>query len=257
MPKAEEVAEPKTPPSLDVVVTAGVADASDVQKLLSIISPNCSYERWFKVLCAISNTLGKDNDGVYDMADNWSALGKTYDARAFGKTWSSIKDAGTLSIATLHYLAKEENATLYGVLFPKGSRKGKMVDIYKSRNYADIKTTFEETVFKVIKPVTFYQKKSDGSGYIVTTEEKIKAAYRNVVYNKSFETKKKRRPRPCRSLTIGSPIRPCGPMIAPSLTRAAVWARTCSIHSLASPPSASRPLPMKRSRSLSSRLWTT
>jgi hypothetical protein len=201
MPKAEEVAEPKTPPSLDVVVTAGVADASDVQKLLSIISPDCSYERWFKILCAISNTLGKDGDGVYEMADDWSALGKSYDARAFGKTWSSIKEKGTLSIATLHYLAKEENATRYGELFPKGSRKGNKVDIYKSRDYADIKATFEETVFKVIKPVTFYQKKSDGSGYFIATEDKIKAAYRNVIYEKAGEEqaevdKKKQKPAP-------------------------------------------------------------
>jgi len=180
MPKPKDVAAaiPKAP------VVASADDAVNVEKLLSIISADCSYERWFKVLCTISSILGKDREGVYELADDWSATGKTYDARAFGKTWSSIKDKGTLSIATLHYFAKEENATRYGELFPRGSRKGNKVDIYKSRNYDDIKATFEETVFKVIKPVTFYQKKSDASGYFITMEDKIKAAYRNVIYNR-------------------------------------------------------------------------
>lgn len=164
-------------------------DTNDVEKLLSIISANCSYERWFKILCAIANTLCKDTDGVYELADAWSAQGVDYSPQSFGKTWSSIRDNGTLSIATLHFYAKEENAARYSELFPKGPNKGKKVNIYKSRDYADIKATFEETVFKVIKPIAFFQKKTDCSGYIVTSEDKIKAAYRNVMYIKPGGTK--------------------------------------------------------------------
>ena len=159
-------------------------DVNNVKKLLSIISADCSYERWFKVLCAVANTLGKNADGVYELADEWSSTASNYTAQSFGKTWCSIHEKGAISIGTLHYLAKEENATLYGELFPKGTDIVNRVNIYISRSYADIKATFEETVFKVIKPVTFYQKKSDAGGYYITTEEKIKAAYRNVMYEK-------------------------------------------------------------------------
>jgi len=186
MPKDVGTDEPKSAANVET----SPSNAGDVEKLLSIISPNCSYERWFKVLCAIANTLGKNIDDTYELADAWSAQGVDYTPQSFGKTWSSIRDNGTLSIATLHYYAKEENAARYNELFPKGLHKGKKVDIYKSRDYADIKATFEETVFKVIKPVAFYQKKSDGSGYIITTEDKIKSAYRNVMYNKTVDTKR-------------------------------------------------------------------
>ena len=182
MPKKEVKMVHKAGTSLDVKATP----TSDVIKLLSLISPSCSYERWFKVLCAISNTLGKDSDGVYELADNWSANGITYDAHVFGRTWCSIKHEGALGIGTLHYFAKEENVINYSTLFPKGW-KVKKLDIYKSRDYTEIKTAFEETVFKVIKPVMFFQKKMDG--YIVTTEEKIKAAYRNVIFNKKIDGK--------------------------------------------------------------------
>lgn len=167
----------------NVVDNNNTDEKDEVKKLLDIISPNCSYDRWFKVLCAVANTLGKHND-VYDLADTWSSHGEKYTPQSFGKTWSSLKHNGTLSIATLHYFAKEENANRYTELFAKGCKSKNIVDIYKSRDYADIKTTFEKTVFKVIKPVSFYQKKSDGSGYFITTEDKIKAAYRNVIYKK-------------------------------------------------------------------------
>jgi len=183
MPKKEVQPLPK---KLDLDIEATPDDKSDVVKLLSMISPDCGYDRWFRVLCCIANCLGKESDGVYDLADEWSTKGLSYDPRGFGKTWSSIKDEGTIGVGTLHMFAKEENPWLYAEVFPKGCKE-KKVDIYKSRNYAHIKAAFEDTVFKVIKPVMFYQKKEEG--YIVTTEDKIKSTYRNVIYEAKIDGK--------------------------------------------------------------------
>jgi hypothetical protein len=97
----------------------GKGDFDEVGKLLSIISPECGYERWFKILCTIADCLGKHE--AYDLADDWSSGGSTYDSRAFGKTWNSIRVQGAFTISTLHFYAKEENPERYSTLFPRHS----------------------------------------------------------------------------------------------------------------------------------------
>ena len=193
MPKA--LVEAPTTPSMTREQSVAGDDHDDepekIRKLLSCMSADCAYEQWRDVCFTLRDVMA-DEKTAFNLFNEWSATGtEKYDVLNVVRTWDSAKKMGKFTLGTLVKRAREENPTMYAELFPKGlGGKGTTgVDIYKSRNYADIKASFEETVFKVVKPVAFYQARSDGSGYIVTSEERIKSAYRNVIYDKVVETK--------------------------------------------------------------------
>lgn len=138
-----------------------------VNILLSCISSACDYKEWLEILMAVKSILG-DSDEAYTIADEWSALADSYDPRAFGRSWSSIKDIGKYTMGTLVFRAKKENPEKF---------KTEFADVFKrDRSYDDIKTEFEERVFKIINPVCFYQFKSNGD-FTITSSAKIKETY--------------------------------------------------------------------------------
>ena len=176
---------PKPNPS-EVVENKSPIDEEDnddkdmkIQKtkaLLGCIKAECEYQAWLEILMTIKSVIG-DTDDAYDIADSWSAPAANYDARAFSRTWSSIKDQEKFTMGTLVYRAKNENPEKFKTVYQ---------DVFKhsrgpTRSYNDTKAEFEKIVFKIVNPVCFYQFKSNGD-YTITNSAKIKETYCDEYY---------------------------------------------------------------------------
>lgn len=187
----------------ELPVNSELSILEEVKNLLSLISPDCSYDIWIKVLAAVGNTLGADNDDVYDLANDWSAKSITYDPRSFGKIWNSLRKYQDISKGTLHYYAKEENLVQYEQMFKKTnatqqqttesealgraepSQPSQQIDINDLKTYEDIKVAFERENFKITHPVAFYHKDPDSHlDYMISTQEKLIQSYRDLRYEK-------------------------------------------------------------------------
>jgi putative DNA primase/helicase len=85
-----------------------------VRDALACIPPDVERDTWARVAMAIKSEL---SEGVaFDLWNEWSARGDTYDERNARDTWRSIKGGGRTTIATLFGIAKE-----HGFTFPEST----------------------------------------------------------------------------------------------------------------------------------------
>jgi putative DNA primase/helicase len=85
-----------------------------VRDALACIPPDVERDAWARVAMAIKSEL---SEGVaFDLWNEWSARGETYDERNAIDTWRSIKAGGRTTIATLFGIAKE-----HGFTFPEST----------------------------------------------------------------------------------------------------------------------------------------
>ena len=73
-----------------------------IRDALAYISPDLSRDEWAKVGMAIKDGLNGDG---FDLFDEWSHGGKTYNQNDTRDTWKSIKSNGGITVGTLFYLA--------------------------------------------------------------------------------------------------------------------------------------------------------
>lgn len=93
--------------------------ADKVRKLLSCISADCDYPRWFSVSCVLHDEL--DDDTGYEIFDAWSATAPArYNKRVVCTQWDGGKVEGKYTLGTLVKYARDENPERYAELFPKG-----------------------------------------------------------------------------------------------------------------------------------------
>lgn len=85
------------------------AGASEVDELLSYISPDCSYTEWVSVLMAVHSALGSEGLAI---ADSWSARGQKYRQGEVAKKWKGFSPTGGVNLASLADLARQGGANL-------------------------------------------------------------------------------------------------------------------------------------------------
>jgi len=81
-----------------------------IRSALQYVSANLPRDEWARVGMAIKSEFPDDTGR--DLFNEWSATADSYDAKATGATWRSIKAGGGVSIGTLLHLAKENGFTL-------------------------------------------------------------------------------------------------------------------------------------------------
>ncbi len=81
-----------------------------IRSALQYVSANVPRDEWARVGMAIKSEF--PDDIGRDLFTEWSATAESYDAKATGATWRSIKARGGVSIGTLLHLAKENGFTL-------------------------------------------------------------------------------------------------------------------------------------------------
>ncbi len=82
-----------------------LATYENVRDALSYISPETEREEWVKVGTALKSGL---NGEGFELFDQWSQQGSSYNAHDVKDTWKSIKTTGGITVGTLFYLAKEQ-----------------------------------------------------------------------------------------------------------------------------------------------------
>lgn len=83
--------------------------ASEVEEMLSYISPDCGYEEWVGVLMAVHGALGADGLAI---ADAWSRGGSKYKAGDVVTRWRGFKEGKGVGTGTLAKLARDGGADL-------------------------------------------------------------------------------------------------------------------------------------------------
>jgi hypothetical protein len=84
---------------------APVQASAEVESLLSQISPDCPYNDWFRVGCAL-----KHEGCAYEVFRDWSAKAPNqFNEDDCRKTWDSIEDDHVImvSLGTLHWMAEK------------------------------------------------------------------------------------------------------------------------------------------------------
>ena len=84
---------------------ATVQASAEVKSLLSRISPDCPYNDWFRIACAL-----KHEGYAYAVFRDWSAKApKRFDEDSCRKTWDSIEDDhdSMVSLGTLRWMAEK------------------------------------------------------------------------------------------------------------------------------------------------------
>jgi putative DNA primase/helicase len=76
-----------------------------IRSALACIPPDVDRETWARIGMAIKSEVN-DTSG-FDLWNEWSAQGETYDERNARDTWRSIKAGGKTTIATLFGIAKD------------------------------------------------------------------------------------------------------------------------------------------------------
>ena len=79
-----------------------------IRNALAHIPPDLSRDDWVKVGMAIKDGLNGDG---FDLFDEWSHGGKTYNRNDTRDTWKSIKSNGGVTVGTLFYLAGQNGWT--------------------------------------------------------------------------------------------------------------------------------------------------
>lgn len=76
----------------------------EIAEALGYLDPNCSREEWVRIGMAVKSELG---NGGFDIWEDWSKNGKSYNAKDARDTWKSIKPTGGITIATLIHEATQ------------------------------------------------------------------------------------------------------------------------------------------------------
>lgn len=170
--------------------TAPVSE-DKVKDILHCISADCDYTKWLNILSAVKGCLA-DSENAYDIADEWSATGKNYDSRAFGRTWSSIKDYDKFGFGVLFNQAKEEQQPAFKEFLQKHRKVYDGLTLTTCFNYAQLKELFEKEVYRIQKPAMFYVMKSNGE-FDVMNVKGLKDSYSHINYDeeKKGETVRK------------------------------------------------------------------
>lgn len=79
-----------------------MSELPKIQSALLFVPPDIDRDTWCKVGMAIESELGQDG---FDVFDDWSSGGKTYNARGTLSSWKSFKGSG-VTIGSLYYIAK-------------------------------------------------------------------------------------------------------------------------------------------------------
>jgi hypothetical protein len=83
--------------------------ASEIEEMLSYISPDVGYEDWIGVLMAVHSALG--HEGL-PIADAWSARGSKYCKGDVSSRWKGFKTGKGVTMATVAQLARDGGADL-------------------------------------------------------------------------------------------------------------------------------------------------
>ncbi len=76
----------------------------EITEALTYLDANCSREEWVRIGMAVKSELG---NGGFDLWDDWSKNGSSYNALDCRDTWKSIKPSGGITIATLIHEAQQ------------------------------------------------------------------------------------------------------------------------------------------------------
>lgn len=85
-----------------------------IRDALASIPPDVDRDTWARLAMAIKSELA--SGAGFDLWNEWSARGETYNERNARDTWRSIKAGGATTIGTLFGIAKD-----HGFRFPEGS----------------------------------------------------------------------------------------------------------------------------------------
>lgn len=118
------------------------AGASEIEEMLSYVSPDCSYQEWVSVLMAIHSALGEAGLSV---ADQWSAQGRKYRQGEVAKKWRGFSSEGGVNLGSLAELARQGGADLSEI-----SRRHRHHDNDNTR-LVDIKKMLERAREKAAK----------------------------------------------------------------------------------------------------------
>jgi hypothetical protein len=79
-------------------------DEIEIDKMLSYISSDCSYEKWIAVGAALYDEL---KDAGFSYFQNWSSTYSKYNLKTCHEKWSGVQTLTQYTIGTLVYFAKE------------------------------------------------------------------------------------------------------------------------------------------------------
>jgi hypothetical protein len=110
---AKEQPPPPEPSSSGLTAQHQRTDLDKVLRALISISPDCNYDTWFKVLCALLHQFGATVG--FHLAEKWSrGSANKYNATNFRRQWKSIiqqhQSNRPITIATLFHLAKGQKS---------------------------------------------------------------------------------------------------------------------------------------------------
>lgn len=74
-----------------------------IRAALACIPADLPRDEWARVAMALKSELGESG---FDLFDDWSQGGVTYNAKATRETWRSVKAGGRIKIGTLLHMAK-------------------------------------------------------------------------------------------------------------------------------------------------------
>lgn len=82
-----------------------------IRDALACISSDLTNDEWVKVAMALKAELG---DAGFDLFDDYSARGDTYDSKRVREVWKSVKAGGKVGIGTLFHIAAQHGFKLNG-----------------------------------------------------------------------------------------------------------------------------------------------
>lgn len=96
--------------------TGGSAQTSvsEVEDILSYITPDCGYADWLSVLMGLHDKFGGSDEG-FQIADSWSAKGTKYVPGEVADKWKSFDVGGGSSFKTVAELARQNGADLSAI----------------------------------------------------------------------------------------------------------------------------------------------
>ena len=82
---------------------------ADICEALARVSPDCSYNTWYRIAAAIYTTLGDDG---FDLFDDWSSRSTSKYPGTAGcrRQWDYSKRLTQIGIGTLFYYARNPDS---------------------------------------------------------------------------------------------------------------------------------------------------
>ena len=92
-----------------ILTTHPIIPTNELETLLTLISPDCSYEQWLKIGFAV-----KISGGSFSLFNQWSSNSTKYEGEGKVKEfWDHLIPNGKITIGSLHTIAKKENPKEY------------------------------------------------------------------------------------------------------------------------------------------------